>query len=192
MSSDIALGSASPRRADLLRQIGLSFDIQPSHIDETILPGEDPASYCERTALKKARDVAKRCSARLVIGADTVVVLDGQIIGKPGSEADAYSMLERLSGQTHQVVTGVCVFECTSGEYEVFSVISSVAFRTIDPQEIERYIATGEPMDKAGAYAVQGIGAVFVRSISGSYSNIMGLPLYETARALGRFGVTVI
>ncbi|MGB4475095.1 MAG: Maf family protein [Bacillota bacterium] len=190
--SDITLGSASPRRADLLRQIGLSFDILPSQVVEDILPGEDPASYCERAALMKARDVAGRSSSRLIIGADTVVVLDGEILGKPGSEAEARSMLERLSGRTHQVITGVCVLERTSGRHEVFSVTSSVAFRVIDPLEIDRYIGTGEPMDKAGAYAVQGIGAIFIRSMSGSYSNVVGLPLYETAQALDRFGVAVL
>jgi len=157
-----------------------------------MLPGEDPASYCKRAAFLKARDVAARCGARLIIGADTVVVLGDSVLGKPGSEAEARLMLQKLSGRTHQVITGVCVLERTSGIYELFSVVSSVVFRDIDPQEIDRYIATGEPMDKAGAYAIQGIGAVFVRSISGSYSNIMGLPLFETARALSKFGVSVI
>lgn len=192
MSVDIVLGSASPRRADLLRQMGLSFDVVAGGVDERRLADETPVAYCERIALAKAHDVAKRCCARLIIAADTIVVLGDEILGKPDDEAAAREMLSRLSGHTHRVVTGVSVLERASGDYELFSVISHVTFRVIQPDEIERYVSTGEPMDKAGAYGIQGRGAVFVRFISGSYSNIMGLPVYETARALARFGVFVV
>ncbi len=192
MANSLVLGSASPRRADLLRQIGLSFDVISSDIHETLLPGEDPSTYCKRIANDKARDVASRCEGRVIIGADTVVVIDGGILGKPADESEAGYMLEKLSGRTHTVITGVSVLERLTGECETFSVTSHVTFRTMDPEEIDRYVATGEPIGKAGAYAIQGKAAVFVRSISGSYSNIMGLPLYETALALSRFGIRAV
>lgn len=192
MNADIVLGSASPRRADLLRQMGLSFDVVAGDVEERRLANETPVVYCERIALAKARHVANRCRARLIIAADTVVVLRDEILGKPNDEASAREMLSRLSGHTHRVVTGVSVLERSSGDYELFSVISHVTFRVVQPEEIDRYVRTGEPMDKAGAYGIQERGAVFVRFISGSYSNIMGLPLYETARALTRFGVFVV
>lgn len=192
MTNSLVLGSASPRRADLLRQIGLSFDVITSDVDETLLPGEDPSTYCTRIARDKARDVASRCEGRVIIGADTVVVIDGGILGKPADESEARSMLEKLSGRTHTVITGVSVLERLTGECETFSVTSHVTFRTMNPEEIDRYIATGEPIGKAGAYAIQGKAAVFVRWISGSYSNIMGLPIYETALALSRFGIRAV
>ena len=192
MTNSLVLGSASPRRADLLRQIGLSFDVVKSSVNETLLPGEDPPTYCERIAYNKARDVAGRCEGRVIIGADTVVVIDGGILGKPADESEARYMLAKLSGRTHTVTTGVSVLERLTGKCDTFSVTSYVTFRIMNPEEIDRYIATGEPIGKAGAYAIQGIGAVFVRSISGSYSNIMGLPLYETALALSRFGIRAV
>ena len=192
MTNSLVLGSASPRRADLLRQIGLSFDVITSDVDETLLPGEDPSTYCKRIAHDKARDVASRCEGRVIIGADTVVVIDGGILGKPADESEARSMLEKLSGRTHTVITGVSVLERLTGECETFSVTSHVTFRTMNPEEIDRYIATGEPIGKAGAYAIQGKAAVFVRWISSSYSNIMGLPIYETALALSRFGIRAV
>lgn len=192
MIKALVLGSASPRRADLLRQIGLSFDVVASDVDETLLPGENPSTYCKRMAYIKARDVAGRCEGRVIIGADTAVVIDDGILGKPTDESEARFMLMKLSGRTHTVITGVSVLERLTGECDTFCVTSHVSFRTIDSDEIDRYIRTGEPIDKAGAYAIQGIGAVFVRSISGSYSNIMGLPLYETALALARFGIRAV
>lgn len=192
MSNAIVLGSASPRRADLLRQIGLSFDVIAGSFDETLRAGEDAAAYCKRIAFGKARDVAARCGNRIIIGADTVVVTEDSILGKPADDAEARLMLTKLSGRTHRVITGVSVLERPTGECELFAVASHVSFRVMDPEEINRYIDTREPIGKAGSYAIQGKGAVFVRSISGSYSNIMGLPLYETALALARFGVRAV
>jgi septum formation protein len=153
------------------------------------MPGESPADYVERLAREKALAIAKAEPRAVVLGSDTTVVLDGAILGKPGSVEEAEAMLTRLSGQTHQVMTGIAVAagqQCRSDR-----VITEVTFRVLSRGEIRAYVATGEPMDKAGAYGIQGLGGVFVAHLKGSYSSVVGLPLYETARLLSHVGYEV-
>jgi septum formation protein len=196
--SRIYLASRSPRRHELLHQIGIAFDellAQEKHgadIDETPLAGEAPIHYVTRLARAKAllgwrQVVARKLAAHPVLAADTTVALDGEIIGKPEDAAHAQQLLRRLSGKTHQVLTAVAVAHA-GGVEDVVSA-SAVEFRQLDAAEIRDYVATGEPLDKAGAYAIQGHAATFVRRLDGSYSGIMGLPLVETTGLLGRFGI---
>jgi len=185
------LASGSPRRRELLTQIGVAFTPLSASIDETPLPGESPLAYVERLALGKALaglallDAAD--PAPVVLGADTAVVLDDRILGKPVDEADALAMLAALSGREHQVLTAIAL---VSGQRrEVRSVSSRVRFRPISAQQARAYWASGEPRDKAGSYAIQGLAAIFVESLAGSYSAVVGLPLCETADLLGHFGI---
>jgi septum formation protein len=199
----IYLASRSPRRQELLRQIGVAFDelrlrgAPGRHRDviEEALDGEPPLHYVERIARTKATVGWQRMSerglpARPVLGADTEVVLDGAIFGKPGDADAARVMLARLSGRRHDVVTAVALRWQAVGEVALS--VSHVTMRRLAADEIERYIATGEPFDKAGAYAIQGRAAVFITRVEGSYSGVMGLPLAETAAALARFGHSVL
>ena len=192
------LASRSPRRRDLLLQIGISFDPlifrqaprEDHELDETPQPGEDAASYVERLARNKAEHgwrIVKGRNLRLqpVLAADTTVELNGQVIGKPADAVAAQDILHRLSGQTHRVLTAVAI--SFQGRLDTALSCSEVRFRTLEDDEIRRYVATGEPMDKAGAYAIQGRAAVFVEHLAGSYSGVMGLPLYETAQLLKAF-----
>lgn len=182
------LASGSPRRRELLAQIGVPFTQVAAPIDETPLPGEDAAKYVERLArAKAAAGLAQAPGPGVVLGADTAVVLDGRILGKPESREHALAMLAELSDREHQVLTAVALSDgqrCLS-----VCVASSVRFRAIDTQEAERYWASGEPRDKAGGYAIQGLGAIFVTGLSGSYSAVVGLPLSETADLLGQFAI---
>lgn len=185
------LASGSPRRRELLTQIGVAFTPLSASIDETPLPGEGPLAYVERLALGKAQAglalLAPADPAPVVLGADTAVVLDGRILGKPLDEADALAMLAALSGREHEVMTAIAL---VSGQrFEVRSVSSRVRFRTISAQQARDYWASGEPQDKAGGYAIQGLAAIFVESLAGSYSAVVGLPLCETADLLGHFGI---
>lgn len=175
----LILASSSPRRKDLLASFGKPFSIDVPDVDESVLPGEDPSSHVRRLALEKARTVQKRHDAGLVVAADTIVVLDGSIIGKPDDEADARRMLGTLSGCTHQVYTGVAVADAAAGTAGSRVVCSSVTISPISEEEIARYVATGEPLDKAGSYAVQGLGGKYVSRVDGSLSNVIGLPLEE-------------
>lgn len=175
----LILASSSPRRKDLLASFGKPFSVDIPDVDESLLPGEDPSSHVRRLALEKARTVQKRHDAGLVVAADTIVVLDGNIIGKPDDEADARRMLGSLSGRTHQVYTGVAVADAAAGTAVSRVVCSSVTISTIGEEEIARYVATGEPLDKAGSYAVQGLGGKYVSRVNGSLSNVIGLPLEE-------------
>lgn len=186
----LILASASPRRKDLLRQIGLDFEIIPSTVDEKIDEVE-PAKLVMELALLKAKDVASRVEG-LIIGADTIVVDGKTILGKPRSTAEAKEMLHALSGRRHQVMTGVAVVDSESGRDWVDIEITEVAFRELLPEEIERYVASGEPMDKAGAYAIQEKGALFVEGIEGCFFNVVGLPLLKTVQLLGKAGVNVL
>ena len=183
----LILASASPRRAALLRQIGVAFEVRPADADESQHPGESPESYVERLAQTKARSVCE--PERLSLGADTAVVLDGRIFGKPADLRDGVDMLMALSGRTHQVVTGVALLAAERGE--VLHVTSHVEFRRIGRDEAQVYWRTGEPGDKAGGYGIQGIGGIFAQSIRGSYSAIVGLPLSETEQLLRNFGVDI-
>lgn len=191
MTEKIILASASPRRAELLRQLGLSFDTLPVDIDETPDPDEGPGDYVRRLAREKAQAGYQRSgrSDLLVLGSDTTVVLDNRILGKPDSDADARRMLQSLSGREHQVMTGVAL--ATRHGVEARVSVTDVRFRALDPREIDAYCATGEPMDKAGAYGIQGRGGVFVTAISGSYSAVVGLPLDITAGLLTDAGLPV-
>lgn len=183
----IILASASPRRTELLSLAGICFTVVPADICEDPLPGELPEDHVIRLSREKADAVAAYTEGRFFIGADTVVVLDGVIMGKPADEAEALRMLTALSGRTHDVTTGFTVFDKISGIHVSRSVCTEVTFRSIDEQEIRRYIATGCPMDKAGSYAIQGGAIHLVRSINGSYSNVVGLPmaeLYEVLRTM--------
>lgn len=182
----VILASQSPRRADLLAQIGIEFRMQPADIDESMHADEGAADYVERVAVAKARTVHARFPDLPVLGADTAVVLDQQILGKPADRDDAIGMLLRLSGRTHEVLTGVAVV-ADHTEYRLN--VSRVAFREISEQEAAAYWATGEPADKAGAYAIQGLAAAFIERIEGSYSGIVGLPLCEVMQLLNRVGV---
>lgn len=179
MSLPLLLASASPRRRELLEQIQLVFEVSPTDVDETPQPGESPEMLVERLSIAKAK-AALECGApgQWVLAADTVVVVDDEALGKPADFADAAAMLQRLSGGEHQVVTGMAL--CRPGEPMcACTVTTRVRMRPLTPSDIERYWATGEPQGKAGAYAIQGRGAAFVEWIAGSYTNVVGLPLFE-------------
>jgi septum formation protein len=186
----LILASASPRRRDLLSQAGYSFAIQVSSVPESRQPGEDAIRFTTRLAREKAEAVfAQRPSSAaepwIVLGADTVVVCDGEVMGKPTDNADAARMLLRLSGRTHQVVTGVAaVWGSSSPAVELAAELTQVTMRTLSPEEVARYVASGEPMDKAGAYAIQGYAARWIPRISGCYFNVVGLPLALVASLL--------
>lgn len=179
------LASASPRRRQLLEQLGLTFSVHPADIDESVRPGEAPAAYVARLAAEKAAAVAGAGPGLVVLAADTTVDLEGEIFGKPGDGLEAAAMLRRLSGRTHLVHTGVAV------NAEVFVVCSEVRLIELTESAIEWYVSTGEPLDKAGAYAIQGAGGAFVAAINGSFSGVVGLPLVETLAALRRAGVAL-
>ena len=187
----VYLASASPRREELLRQIGVPFTAQPAGMPEERLPREPPADYVRRTARAKAAAVwaspVVQGRPRPVLAADTAVVVDDTVFGKPADTAQALEMLEALSGRTHVVLTAVAIHADEASE--VLLSRSEVRFRATTHAERVAYCATGEPLDKAGAYAIQGRGALFVERLDGSYSGVVGLPLLETAALLGRFGL---
>ena len=185
----LLLASASPRRRELLAQIGVPTTRVHCQVDEQVEPGESPAVYVERVTLDKVlAGVAAGPSGAVVLAADTAVVLDQQILGKPRDRRHALQMLSALSGREHQVMTAVAV---ACGErLDIRRVDTQVVFRTLSVAECERYWASGEPVDKAGAYGIQGLGAVFVERINGSYSAVVGLPLLETAALLDGFGIS--
>ena len=190
--SYIYLASKSPRRRHLLEQIGVPFETVDVNVDETRRKGESPDDYVCRMALEKARSGLRaldEAKSAPVLGADTVVVIDGEILGKPTDAAPAATMLARLSGHTHEVLTAVTL---AADKPRTRLSRSLVTMRSINRQEREAYCATGEPLDKAGAYAIQGLGAVFIAKLEGSYSGVMGLPLYETAELLSKAGLHVI
>jgi len=182
------LASGSPRRRELLTQIGVPFTVTTAPIDETPLPGESAEAYVERLALAKAEaGLANLAGPAVVLGADTAVVLDGRILGKPENREHALAMLAELAGREHQVLTAVAL---SDGSRSLSLCVSSnVRFRPISTAEAQRYWISGEPADKAGGYAIQGLGAVFVTGLEGSYSAVVGLPLSETADMLAQFGI---
>lgn len=183
----LCLASGSPRRRELLAQIGLPHIVRVAHVDESVRPGEPPAAYVARLAREKALDVWRQVQPMPVLAADTAVVLDGIIYGKPRGRAEALEMLGRLSGRTHEVLTAVAL--ATADGVGTRLSASTVKFREIVPEERAAYWETGEPVDKAGGYAVQGRAAVFIARLTGSYSGVMGLPLYETAELLREAGL---
>lgn len=186
----LVLASTSPRRRELLTMIGARFDLEFPRVDESAFSAiTAPDRLVVRLAEAKARDVAARRPDDVVIGADTVVVLDGQILGKPREREEARRMLRQLSGRTHQVWTGLAVVHRASGRAELAAERTDVTFRELSQDEIDRYTQLGEGLDKAGAYAVQGVGALFVERLEGCYFNVVGLPLARLHSLLTRFGV---
>lgn len=184
---ELVLASNSPRRRELLAQLGVAFRVLPADIDESVGADETPQDYVLRMAMEKALSVATHEPGARVLGADTTVVLDDDILGKPASHGDALATLARLSGRSHQVMTGICLATPAGSHGEV--VTTEVTFVTLDLETCEAYLATDEPWDKAGSYGIQGLAGAFVRAIEGSYSNVVGLPLAETWALLRRHGV---
>ncbi len=186
---NIILASQSPRRRELLEQVGITgFQVISPDVDERVEPGLSPAEMVEELSLRKARAAADKTGPDgLIIAADTVVALDGAVLGKPRDREDAFAMLSALSGREHRVYTGVSVLRGDRAVTEHEE--TAVCFRALAPGEIWGYIATGEPMDKAGAYGIQGVGALLVRGIRGDYCNVVGLPVFRLGRMLARFGV---
>ena len=184
----LILASQSPRRSDLLRSAGFDFEARPSHVDEARRHGESAEDYTCRIAREKAIAVAARAQpGSLVLGADTVVVVNGEILGKPAHSDDATRMLRQLGGGTHRVITGVCLVLAPNRVEALKSEITLVAFIPMSEQEIHDYVQSGEPMDKAGAYAIQGLASKFVARIEGSYSNVVGLPVHLVYEILKPF-----
>ena len=183
------LASGSPRRRELLRQLGFSFTVIPSRLEETNQRGMEPRGHATYYAKEKAKEVAQRHPQQWILAADTIVVVAEEILGKPINVTEATAMLSRLSGRSHHVITGVCLLNAQCGVEESQTVETEVFMRRLDTADIEGYIATGEPMDKAGAYGIQGIGGCLVQRIEGSYSNVVGLPLCETVELLRRHRV---
>jgi len=188
----LILASASPRRAEILRSAGIPFTVLSSAVDETPLPGETASDLVRRMAAAKAELVAARAvGPAIVIAADTVVALDGTILGKPRTSQDARNMLEKLSGRTHSVITGVALVRLPDVERREFTEITQVHFTALSDEEIVKYLSSGEPFDKAGAYAIQGVAGRFIPRVDGCYFNVVGLPLARLCReltALGWFG----
>lgn len=187
MSVRVVLASASPRRRELLGLIGIAHEVMPADVDESTRTGELPAAYVERVARDKALTIAGRARDALVVAADTTVVLGGDILAKPADAADARRMIARLAGNTHQVYTGIAVTYAGRMESAVERV--AVTFRALTDDEIAAYVATGEPLDKAGAYGIQGFGATIVERIEGDYFSVMGLGLRRLVELMQRVGV---
>lgn len=183
-SSSLILASASPRRQELLKSVGLKFKIFPAHVDENYFAGESPQQHVKRLSKDKATVIARRYPETWVIGADTIVVIDGLILGKPNNRKQASDMLRRLSGREHKVFTGFTIAHEAAKIYKTKVIQSAVKFKKISPEEIKWYVSCDEPYDKAGGYAVQGKGAYFIQSILGSYTNVIGLPLCEVLEVL--------
>ena len=189
---NIILASNSPRRRELLERIGITdFTVAAPNVDESVEPGLSPADMVERLSLRKARAAAGGFGLdELILAADTVVALDGAVLGKPRDGDDAFAMLSALSGREHRVYTGVTVLRGDKAVTQHEE--TAVTFRELSPDEIWGYIATGEPLDKAGAYGIQGVGALLVSGIRGDYSNVMGLPVYRLGRILSGFGLDLL
>jgi septum formation protein len=184
LSAPLILASASPRRQELLRFVGLKFKTIPAHVDEDHIEGESPKQHVRRLAREKAQLIARKYPRAWVLGADTIVAIDGLILGKPKNKSQAREMLKKLSGCEHKVYTGFTIAQEASKVCYTNVVLSAVKFKKISPQELEWYVASDEPYDKAGGYAVQGRGAYFIQSIRGSYTNVIGLPLCEVLETL--------
>ncbi|MBA4496152.1 Maf family protein [Paenactinomyces guangxiensis] len=195
MQPELVLASGSPRRQELLSQLGLSFRIQTSQADETVEQNLSPATFVEQLALKKAKAVARSCQSALVIGADTVVVLDDEILGKPGDQTVVKRMLTRLQGREHQVYTGIALVQ-VHDEKVVRELTdhkrTTVWMRRLTPEKIEWYAGTGEPLDKAGAYGIQGFGACFVEKIEGCYFNVVGLSISLLDEMMEKIGFSLV
>ena len=188
MSAELILASASPRRAELLRNAGLTFEVVPADVVEQRRPGEAPVDYARRLAQDKARAVAATHSGATVLGADTIVVVEGSVLEKPRDAADAVAMLRRLRERWHEVTTGVCVI--TPSQELIEHETTRVQFAAMSDADIEDYVQSGEPMDKAGAYAIQGMASRWIPRIEGDYSNVVGLPVARVCKMLRTLGFT--
>lgn len=188
----IILASASPRRKELLEKIGLKFEVEPSNYVEDMRSGLSPDELARAVSLEKAKAVACRHKNTIVIAADTFIVFKGKIMGKPGTEAEARKMLMRLRGKSHSVVTGFTILDTDENKILTKSVETVVHIKNLTSEEIEAYVKSGEPLDKAGAYAIQGFGSVIVERIEGDYFNVIGLPLSALAEGLKEFGIHVL
>ncbi|QSF44083.1 Maf family protein [Paenibacillus tianjinensis] len=190
----IILASGSPRRRELMSNLGLPFEVMVSDADESTPPDFTPEMIVHTLALRKAEAVLPAAGERnaVIVGSDTIVVLDDKVLGKPVDEQDSKAMLSMLQGRTHQVYTGVACIGLPDGKSEVAHRVTSVKMRTLGEEEISAYIATGEPADKAGSYAIQGLGATLVEEIEGCYFNVVGLPLSLLGGMLTRFGISVL
>ena len=190
--SSVILASSSPRRRDLLRQIGVEFTVDPADVDESILSGEVPEDYAVRVSLDKARVAARKAGEGIVIAADTIVVFKDVILGKPDDSHDAKRMLEMLSGNMHRVITGLAVMNAATGMVLCKTATTKVWFRNLEKDQVKRYVLSGEPLDKAGAYGIQGKGALLVARIEGCYNNVVGLPLALLDEMLREFGIKLL
>jgi septum formation protein len=192
MNSQLILASKSPRRYELLKRVGLDFEVVPSRVIENFVQTESPQEHVLRLAEAKAREVASECPNRWVVAADTIVYINGSILGKPKNGEEAIEMLHRLSGQEHWVLTGFFVCHLRKGKSDKEAVQTAVRMKGLTAAEIEWYVKTGEPFDKAGGYAIQGIGSFMIESIHGSYTNVVGLPVCELIQMLNRLGAIEI
>ena len=190
-TAPLILASGSPRRKALLAELGVPFQVIVSDAPETLEPGLAPEAQAMLLAERKARAVAATLGSGLVLGADTIVVLDGEVLGKPADDAVAAAMLRRLNGRDHQVITGLALVDAATGAADRRAVSSVVRFRPLSEDEIAAYVATGEPHDKAGGYAIQGLGAALIAALEGCFSNVVGLPLCEAAAMLRDAGVSL-
>ena len=188
----IILASASPRRRELLEKIGLKFEVEPSDYAEDLRSGLSPDELARVISLEKARSVASKHKNTVVIAADTFIVFRGKIMGKPGNEAEARKMLMMLSGKSHSVITGFTILDTDENKILTKSVETVVHIKNLTSEEIETYVKSGEPLDKAGAYAIQGLGSVIVERIEGDYFNVIGLPLSALAEGLKEFGIHIL
>ena len=187
----VVLASSSPRRKELLERIGLRFTVDPVEVDEKLAPSRDPLRLARSISLKKALAASRRHPDALVIAADTFGVIDGQMLGKPSGRAEAVAMLKKMSGNWHRVITGFTLIDGVTGKTVSRTTQTLVHFRKLSISEIKAYVETGEPLDKAGAYAIQGLGALLVDRIEGDYYNVIGLPLSALAVELRKFGVSL-
>ncbi|MBO8172540.1 MAG: septum formation inhibitor Maf [Bacillaceae bacterium] len=192
MEKRIILASSSPRRKQLMEGMGLNFDVIPSRVDETVSEDLEPSEIVETLALRKASEVAERVGGGIVIGSDTVVVLDGNVLGKPRDESHAFDMLNRLQGRTHLVYSGLAVIDNGTGRQISGHCVTRVHMKSLSPRKIKKYIDSGEPLDKAGSYAIQGIGATLIDFIEGDYFNVVGLPVSLLADYLEELGIDVL
>ncbi|MBI2287673.1 MAG: septum formation inhibitor Maf [Chloroflexi bacterium] len=188
----IILASASPRRKELLEKVGLKFEVDPSNYEEVGQPGLEPHELARKISLGKAEAVASKHKNAIVIAADTFIVADGKVLGKPHTQKRAREMLAAISGKSHSVITGFSIIDTATNKTVSKSVETKVYIRKLTPAEIDAYVASKEPLDKAGAYAIQGLGVVLVEKIEGDYSNVIGLPLSALAEALKEFGIKIL
>lgn len=188
----LVLASTSPRREEILKQLNLKFTIVPSKINEENFNNNDPIELVENLALEKAKSISELVEDAIIIAADTVVVKDDQILGKPADESEAKDMLRQLRSNQHQVITGVAVLNSQTKKNYVEHNITDVTMTAISEDEINNYVSTGEPLDKAGSYAIQGFGGLFIEEIRGSYYSVMGLPIHQLAKLLNKFNYGIL